>query len=249
MDSPPPARSASEGDRRDVTTSLALRAGHDGLRDRWLSAVEVALVALLLAGQIWLVWEWLPLTKTGEHIVRASMIVSIVGVLAFSFLRVRDSREELGLTRANLKSGWLPAALFTAIGLAGLAITTAAQRVSIADVNFNWLVSYSHGLLGQQLALQWFLNNRVYQATGRSTLTVVLCVVVFTLLHAPNPGLMLSVIPASAFWCWHFRRYRNMPALLISHLILGGAAMVLLGDGPLLRLRVGPPAWRLLVGE
>jgi hypothetical protein len=225
-------------------------------RDRWLCALEVSLVALLLAGQIWLVWEWLPIAEAAQRVVRVSMVVLLVAVLVWSFVRVRDSRSELGLTIANMRVGWWPVVAFTIGALVTLGVTTVLlPNVTFGELNFDWLLTYSHGMLGQQLALQWFLNNRVYHMLGstdeprRTAATVIICVIVFTLLHAPNPGLMLSVLPASAFWCWHFRRYRNMPALLVSHFILGGAAMVLLGDGPLLRLRVGPSAWRMLMGE
>lgn len=224
-------------------------------RDRWLCAIEVAAVTLLLAGQVWLVWAWLPIGATAQRVVRIGLLVLLVAILLASYARVRDSRLDFGLSRACLKSGWGPVALFTLGGLIALAGTMAllptAER---GQLNFSWLLTYSHGMLGQQLGLQYVLNNRVHRALGglreptRVVVTVAICTVVFTLLHAPNPGLMLAVIPASAFWCWHFRRYHNMPALMLSHLILGGAAMVLLGDGPLLRLRVGPPALRLLLG-
>ena len=218
-------------------------------RDRLLCALEVAAVALLLAAQIWLVWEWLPNGAAAQRAVRIAMVVLLVAVIVESFLRVRDSRADLGLTAAHMKAGWGSIAVFTAIAFIMLVVTAFLfHGITLSDVNPNWLFTYTHGMLGQQLALQWLLNNRVHRALGginepsRTTLTVMLCVVVFTMLHAPNPGLMLSVAPAGAFWCWHFRRFHNLPALLVSHLLLGGTAMMLLGDTLLLRLRVGPPA-------
>lgn len=224
--------------------------------DRMMSAAEVALVTLLLAAQIWLFWEWLPVGETVQRVTRVASVVLLVATLVFSFLRVRDSREDLGLTAAHMKSGWWPIAAFTIGALVVLiAMAFILPDASRSELNVDWLFTYTHGMLGQQLALQWFLNNRVHRALDgrpepmRSTWTIITCVIVFTLLHAPNPGLMLSVIPASAFWCWHFRRFRNMPALLLSHIMLGGAAMMLLGDGPLMRLRIGPPALRMLLGE
>lgn len=223
--------------------------------DRWITTAEVTAVALLLAAQIWLVWEWAPMSKSAEHAVRITLIVLLIAVLVASFARMRDSRAELGLTAESLRHGWASAAIFTVASLAALAVGAMAMGISAGDINFEWLLTYTHGILGQQIALQWFLNNRVYRALGnvrepkRTWWTVIVCVIVFTLLHAPNPGLMVSVIPASAFWCWHFRKFRNLPALLLSHLILGSAAMVTMGDGPLLRLRVGPPAWRMLMSE
>jgi len=222
-------------------------------RDRWRSAVEVTSLVLLLAAQIWLVWEWLPISDAAQKAVRVGLMALLIILLAASFIRSRDSRKDLGFSLECLKSGWGSLAVFVIISLLGLVISYAllpdTQR---GNVQFKWLWTYTHGMVGQQLGLQYVLNNRTYRALGgwreptRTIATVTICTAVFTLLHAPNPGLMLAVIPASAFWCWHFRRYHNLPALMVSHLLLGGASMVLLGDGPLLRLRVGPPAWRLL---
>lgn len=222
-------------------------------RDRWLSAVEVTLVTLLLAAQIWLAWTWLPVSESLQRVARVGSIVLLVAVIVASFLRVRDSWRDLGLSLHCMKQGWVSIAVFTAIGLAGLIVADVLiPQEQRGSLNFAWLLTYSHGMLGQQLGLQLVLNNRVHRALGgmneptRTTVTVIICTIVFTLLHAPNPGLMIVVIPASVLWCWHFRKFHNLPALLCSHFILGGAAMVLLGDGPLLRLRIGPPALRML---
>ena len=64
----------------------------------------------------------------------------------------------------------------------------------------------------------------------------------FALLHAPNPVLVPCAAVAGAFWCWHFVKHRNLPALMLSHFLLGLVAMICLGKGPLLGLRVGYPA-------
>ena len=57
---------------------------------------------------------------------------------------------------------------------------------------------------------------------------------------------MLGVLPAGALWATHFLRHRNLPALVLSHALLGIVAMSAVGPGPLLDLRVGPPAWERL---
>jgi membrane protease YdiL (CAAX protease family) len=76
---------------------------------------------------------------------------------------------------------------------------------------------------------------------------VAVATALFALLHAPNLPLMAGVTLAGAFWTAHFLAHRNLLAVVLSHLLLGSAAMASLGPGPLGNLRVGPGALALLV--
>ena len=118
-----------------------------------------------------------------------------------------------------------------------------------------WVASYLLGLVGQQLLLQSFLNNRVHDLMQRLAptraqgLTVLIAAALFAAAHLPNLPLVALTGVAGAFWTWHFRRHANFLLLCASHLLLGVAAMLMLGKGPLLSLRVGYGAWKKMAAD
>lgn len=155
----------------------------------------------------------------------------------------------LGLAPPAWRNGWASAAFFSLAGIAVLACAgIAIGSASLSAARFAWLADYTLGIAAQQLLLLGFFargfdaiaadlpeRRRGAVAIGGATAT-------FVALHAPNPGLMLGVAIAGVFWVAHFRRHRNLLALLASHLVLGSAAMASLGPGPLWNLRVGAGA-------
>ena len=61
-------------------------------------------------------------------------------------------------------------------------------------------------------------------------------------------ALVVVTLPAGLFWSWQFRRHFNLPVLIASQFVLGAAATICPGQGPLLHLRVGLGALRLMSG-
>ena len=112
-------------------------------------------------------------------------------------------------------------------------------------LSLSWLGDYLPLIAAQQFLLQSYTSNRLWDAGSDLTLAQRHALVIggtsllLALAHIPNPLLMIGTGIAALGWTWHFRRYRNLPALIVSHLILGATAMAVLGNGPLLRLRVG----------
>ncbi len=217
---------------------------------RWQLIMELALVCFFLLLYIWEPAEWL----VGKHdwelarvIVRATAIAVGAICLIGSMVRLRENVTQLGLTRQAISSGWRPILIFTGISLALLAIGGVLVFDPMDTTKLGvWLARYVPAMMFQQLALQWFLNNRVfYLARGderrRRIVAVTVSCGLFVLMHAPNPVLMGSVAWAGWYWCRHFREHRNIVALMVSHTLLGVASMMLMGETWLIHLRVGWP--------
>ena len=223
---------------------------------RRAAAIELGLFTLLVLAQVWRVWDWFNLAKSTQRSVRVLLVVAAGAVLLASWLRVRDAPADLGLTAGAMRRGWgeaLAATLLLLLPIVAMALVL--NTVSAGGDRLRWAAKYLPGLIGQQVLLQCFVNQRCWLGLDRlaepkrTRASVLLAAGIFTLLHAPNPGLMACVAVSSLVWCLHFRRYQNLAAVMLSHAVLGTAAMLLLGDGPLLRLRVGPGAWDLLMGR
>ncbi len=223
------------------------------LKSRWVSVAEVVIVLAALVASQWIPWENIAHDVTWRRPLRTGLMALLVIVIVYSFVRRAERLEHMGLSPRQWRQGWGGMALYTLVSLivlAGLGYWAGRPGLDIA-----WVGQYLGGLLGQQLALQCFLNNRIFYMgqdlppTRRITLAVLLSTLAFALLHTPNWWLVALVIPSGLVWTLHFRLHRNLPAVLASHLILGTATMLLLGQGPLLRLRVGWPAWELMRGQ
>ncbi len=214
-------------------------------------AAELAALTLLLLGVVWRLWELAP--DRMQFSLRVAVALGIAALVGLDLWRSRKDGVALGLAPARWRDGWGALGLATLLGgllLAGLG--SALATVSLDAARFGWLRAYVLGLLGQQLLLQCVFNRRIYAlAVARASphparRAVVVSSGLFAALHAPNPALMIGVLFAGLGWTAHFLRFRNLPALLLSHAALGVAAMVSLGPGLMLDLRVGGPAWERL---
>ncbi len=219
-------------------------------RSRWLTLFEVTSVSVLLLVHLWCIQRWLH-----SRIAVISIPVLIGMIMVAAFARRRESLRSAGVEPRQLTSGWRSMIAFTAIGFVALVISGLIWgHLSVSKADLKWASEYVPCLIGQQLALQVFLNNRLYMlGTGLSEskrlwLAVFASAFIFALLHFPNPWLVLSVVPAAIFWTWHFRIHENLAAAIAGHLILGVSAMLTLGNGPLIRLSVGWPAWVKMMG-
>jgi len=219
----------------------------------WIAGLEICSVVFLITAFLWQIWRWIPVPYSKE--VLQVLLPGLAGtIVVISFIRMRDNVRTLGLEKSRLGKGWGSLTVFSLVSLAALFIGGfALGDPSIELATLGWASKYILGLLAQQVALQAFLNNRVYVMFGamkdgpRLWLTIIVGTVLFALLHMPNLWLTITVLPACVFWMYHFRKFGNLPALMASHLVLGFAAMILLGKGHLLNLRVGWPAIRKMI--
>lgn len=215
---------------------------------RQLAWVEVLVVVGLITAFLWIPWKMLG-HYPGRMVVRIVPLAIALVFVVGSFVRLRETPDELGLAPSGWKRGWRILLGFTVLSSAPL-IAFGLTR-GRPQVDWSWVLQYAPGLLLQQLALQCFFNNRTYYAargseSRRRGVAVTASSLLFVIMHAPNPALMVGVTWVAPFWTWHFRRHRNLAALAVSHLILGTLAMALLGRDLMFRLRVGWPALKLI---
>ena len=215
---------------------------------------ELSALALLLAALVWRV----PRLEIWESLGGSSRVAWALGTacLALGLARLRAARHTpapFGFAPRNWVRGW--PALAAATAAAALALAALGWWLgtfSLAAARWRWLEVYAGGIAVQQILLESVFYCGFHTAANRSgcadpprTATRA-AALLFALLHAPNPALVVGTGVAALYWTRHFERFRNLPALMLSHLALGVAAMVALGPGPLLDLRVGPDAWERL---
>jgi hypothetical protein len=213
---------------------------------------ELTLAPTLLMMHLWEVWRLTPDPESYRPIVQFVLLVGVASCLIGSLSRLRETRYQLGMVRDQLKTGWKSIAGFTLASLAGLAgVGLYLGQTESPFHLLGWFKSYVPTVVFQQLGLQLFLNNRIFYLTSatpqhRTSVAVWLSTLIFVLLHSPNIVLMIGLLWAGYFWCRHFRENLNLAAVLASHLVLGVAAMMFLGRGAMLNLRVGYPALEYL---
>jgi membrane protease YdiL (CAAX protease family) len=193
--------------------------------------LHIAVAAILLEGALWSsgvaqrVWFW------------AAIIWVVLTVATPS-----HSRSELGLGLQGLRGTWwlLPLAL----AAAGTAVATA------------WWVGYLHPAFGratqssqyfayalwalfQQFILQSYFFLRLERMLGSARLAVVACALLFSIMHLPNPFLVVTTFVAGLVLCELFRRHRNIYPLGLAHALWGLCLAVTLSSDVHHNMRVG----------
>jgi membrane protease YdiL (CAAX protease family) len=91
----------------------------------------------------------------------------------------------------------------------------------------------------QQYALQAVILLRLEDA-GLNRSAPLVAAAVFSLVHAPNPGLVILTFLGGLLWCSVFRKYPSIPAVALSHAILAVAVVSMLPPETTGGFRIGP---------
>jgi hypothetical protein len=94
----------------------------------------------------------------------------------------------------------------------------------------------------QQLLLLGFLWPVALEVTRREPVAWVVVSLIFGAAHLPNPALAIGTLLFGAGWVWLYRRGAAVAGLLVSHVVLSGAAFALLPERVLEDLHVGAKA-------
>lgn len=174
--------------------------------------VEVgAIVTLVLA----IVWGVKPLgAKALDLLLRAL----VAGLLVGSAWIHGDSRKRLGLRFDNLVPALARLFWPSLIVVVG-SLLTGALLGSIRAPRYplpGELAYYFVWAFAQQYALQAVVLLRLEDA-GLGTRAPLVAAILFSSIHAPNPGLMTLTFLGGWLWCSTFRRQPNLIAVALGH--------------------------------
>jgi membrane protease YdiL (CAAX protease family) len=199
-----------------------------------LAAAEVLLIVGLILLIIWVVK---PIGRAGLDL--SLRLLAGVMLVGSPWLH-HDSLSRLGL---RLDTFWKALAGVLPISLVAAAIAMGAGFLlkSIAPPgNAAVELTYYFGwALAQQFALQSVIFRRIEDMGLRGGAPLA-AAALFSLVHAPNPGLMILTFLGGLLWCSTFRRNPNLMAMALSHAILAVVVASTLPAGVIGGYRIGP---------
>lgn len=212
------------------------------ITDRSLAAWEIvsAISSVLIA-------EWILSASAG----RTKLVVVIPTALVFvliisSHLLQGESLRDLGFRLDNffqaLRMLSLPMIMIAGIALLIGFLSGArpdffrwhAERLII----FQLALGFGWGFL-QQYVLQSFMNRRAQIIWGRGAASVLVTALIFSVLHFPNPWLMVVTFVGGLVWAFVYQRQPNLFALALSHGVMTWVLVSALPPSALNHLRIG----------
>ena len=198
------------------------------------AAVEVVLILGLIFLIIWVVE---PMHRPGLDL---SLRILVGVLLLTSPLFHHDSLDRLGLRLDNF---WKALARVLPISLVAgsLAIVAGIYLNSIdppGNVSVE-LAEYFVWAVAQQFALQSVILRRLEDIGLRGSASLA-AATLFSLVHTPNPGLLVLTFLGGLLWCSTFRRHPNIAAVALSHAILAVVIVSALPPEATGGYRIGP---------
>jgi membrane protease YdiL (CAAX protease family) len=204
------------------------------------TAIRVGAIAeiVLIIGLILLIiWIVTPLGRPGLDL--WLQILAGVLLLGSSWFH-GDSLDRLGL-RFGRFSNALAGVLPVTLAAAGVAIA-AGYFLKSLDPPENVareLAEYFAWAAAQQYALQSVILRRLEDA-GLQRAAPLTAAAFFSLVHAPNPGLMVLTFLGGLLWCSTFRRHPSIAAVALSHAFLAVVIASSLPTQVIGGYRIGP---------
>ena len=212
------------------------------ITDRSLAAWEIVSVVSSV-----LIAEWILSASAG----RSKLIVAIpmtlaFGLIIYSHVLRGETTRELGLRLDN----FLPALrllLLPMMVISGIALLIgffSGARLDFfrwhADrlIVFQLALGFGWGFL-QQYVLQSFMNRRAQTIWGQGAVSVLVTAAIFSVLHFPNPWLMVITFVGGVVWAFVYQRQPNLLALAISHGVMTWVLVSALPPSALNHLRIG----------
>jgi membrane protease YdiL (CAAX protease family) len=199
-----------------------------------LAAAEVALIMGVIFLIIWVVK---PLGRA--ELDRSLRLLAGALLLGSPWIH-HDSLHRLGLRIDNFwpaLAGVLPISLAAAGAsiLAGLFLNSIVPIRSVA-IELAYYVAWA---TAQQFALQSVIFRRLEDMGLRGSAPIA-AAALFSLVHAPNPGLVVLTFLGGLLWCSAFRRSPNLLAVALSHAVLAVVISSTLPPQVIGGYRIGP---------
>ena len=223
----------------ELNQSPALTAELSG---RSLAGWEIASIASSV-----LMAEWLLAASAGlSRLVAAIPIALALIVIIWSQRLHHETPRDIGFRFDNffraVKLLLLPMIVVSVLAvLVGLAL---GKRPSF----FGWHadrplasqlgISAGWGLV-QHYVLQGFINRRTQIIWGTGWLSVLVTAIIFSLLHLPNPTLMVATLIGGVIWSSIYQRAPNLFALALSHAAMSWVLVAALPESMLNHSRIG----------
>lgn len=189
-----------------------------------------------------LITEWVVMSLGGNSKAIGAIPVGLaLGLMIFSHHERGETPRSLGFRFDNF---WPALRLLLAPTIVAIAVVVLGclwmrgSEFAIAPLRPRFLTLPLWALF-QQYALQGFINTRAQLQFGKGAKSILLVGAVFSLLHFPNPILMVLTLFGGVLWAIVYQRVPNLYAPALSHAL--GSLMVTLSVSPQLGhgLRVG----------
>ena len=212
------------------------------LSGRSLAGWEIASIASSV-----LMAEWLLAASAGLSRMIAAIPITLALIVIIGSQRLRhESPHDIGFRFDNffraVKLLLLPMIVVSLLAvLVGMAL---GKRPSFfgwhADrpLAFQLAISAGWGFL-QHYVLQGFINRRAQIIWGTGWLSVLVTAIIFSVLHLPNPALMVATLIGGLIWAFIYQRAPNLFALALSHAAMSWVLVATLPESMLNHARIG----------
>jgi len=187
-----------------------------------ISVLEISATFFLILAQIWFVGRLL-----------SPYTILPLGLMIVSWVLHKDTLQSLGLSKFEFK-GFGPLWIIVAVGtVIVLIIGFLVNRSEIRESNlFVGLplrfASYLVPALFQQIVLNGFFVNRIQSITDKQNLVICIAGILFCIIHAPNPVLLILTLIGGTISAYFFLRMRNVYPLAVAHAFLATVAYCVL---------------------
>ena len=188
-----------------------------------------------------LIAEWVALSFAGgSKVITAIPVLLALGLMWFSHRERGESLREIGFRTDNFLAACRLLVLPTivVVGLVFVVGWFSSHSLTVAPWR-NRLLLVPLWALFQQYVLNGFMNRRAQLALGKGLKSVLLVAAIFSLLHFPNPLLIILTFVGGLIWAVVYQRQANLFALALSHAVSSIAVALTLSPKYLDGLRVG----------
>ena len=177
--------------------------------------IELTILVVLIEVIMWIV----PLVPY-SRLVYAAIAILIVLLLGYCYIRDGVNPRELGLRFDNLlrvlKDLAIPLSMFV---LVVLVVGFAFGAPRFEKKFFSMLLFVPAWALLQQYMLLAFVGRRLRLIFGSGLPGIVATSALFSLLHLPNPALMLACAAGGYLWAREYQREPNLFANALTHAV------------------------------
>lgn len=185
--------------------------------------------------------EWVVLSFAGgSKLAGAVPVILALGLMLYSHRERGENAKDVGFRMDNFFAACRLLLLPTAaVILLFLAVAWFARHSLVLAPWRNRFLLLPLWALFQQYALNGFINRRAQLALGKGMKSVLVVALVFSLLHFPNPLLVILTFAGGLIWAAVYQRQPNLFALALSHSVSSIALALIVSPTLLNSLRVG----------